>query len=78
MLGFNIDGTINYAELEDARAEEQFEIEEMIEQAVVNYLRQETPDAEEELAYWFKKESWLTSEIMGNYCDIGFTELDEF
>lgn len=60
------------------RAEEQCEIEEAIEQAVVSYLRQETPEAEQVLTYWFTEEEKLTSEIMGNYCDIGFSELDEF
>jgi len=75
MLGFNADGT---NEIEDMKAEEQCEIEEAIEQAVVSYLKQETPDAEKELTYWFKEEPNLTSEIMGNYCDIGFSELDEF
>jgi hypothetical protein len=78
MLGFNIDGSINHAELYDMRAEEQCELEEEIEQAVVSYLRQETPDAEKELTFWFKTEPKLTSTIMENYCNIGFSELEEF
>ena len=61
------------------RNELQMIVEEQIERCAIAYLKQDTPDAEENLAKWFEIEPNLTREILGCYCQVWLEEPpDEF
>ncbi|MFB6276929.1 MAG: hypothetical protein ABEI32_12395 [Halothece sp.] len=66
-------------EEEITKAELQMIVEEQIERCAIAYLKQETPEAEENLAKWFEIEPDLTTEILGCYCRVWLEEPpDEF